>query len=204
MEFTVGILGHSYSILGSQTLTFSDGTDFAYRFTDTGGIFGDKIDLKITSRNLSEQTTFYALTLTENGTPNLMGRLNFKNGYVAFSTDGIIPILPQWLKYAVSGSFANFYLPAEISSREASRFVDCYSNLDQSGNKRLELGKDLIGHEAYFLTFIRLMVLCQGWHRSENSCLHKKVDGVNSCHLVSVQRPVLLIHLHWLQLRSKD
>jgi hypothetical protein len=145
MEFKVDVLADSYSIVGDKSLTFSDGSDFILRFIDTGGVFGSPKDLKVKPSDFAKSTRSLVLTFADNSDGSIFSRVDFEDGYVTYSTSHSDSILLQWFKYAEPSRYSTLFLPAEISSQEATRFMNVYTQTDRPDAGRDDHGNELWG-----------------------------------------------------------
>lgn len=151
MQIQLNLITDTYSIIGTKKLNCTDDAKKLFRFTDTGGLFGDPINHTLSFKDYCKGDNFLAITSGGGKVPcAAYGKAVFPDGTAVFSCENDIAALLEsflklatpngFLKVAASNSLPKIYFPATITPTEAAKFHEAFAVTNENNLLRdLEL-----------------------------------------------------------------
>ena len=136
MQLDLAILSDSYSIVGIKECNFSDQKNEVFRYSDTGGIFGDKKDFRLNDSDFYSQSNPIVVTSGLGDTKSqALCKVTFLDGNVIFTCDAVSEFLTALSNLYPSEKHPLVYFPAVLKPAEASRFAEAF---DPENNSRIQ------------------------------------------------------------------
>jgi hypothetical protein len=126
MVTTLKIHASSFSLLGTKSLEFSENRDRFIAFSDTGGVFSEKVSHVLSFDEFCEN----AVILVAKGLPGLVGKVEFGGKqWVIFEplreagTEQLLKLICEWAK---PNQMPVMFFPSRIEPGELARFKEVY------------------------------------------------------------------------------
>ena len=127
MRFNLAILSDSYSVVGTKECNFSDQRNEVFRYSDTGGIFGEKKDFCLNDSDFYSQANPIVVTSGLGDTKSqALCKVNFRDGNVIFTCDVVSGFLSALENLYPAEKQPLVYFPAVLKPAEASRFAEAF------------------------------------------------------------------------------